>query len=86
MNRNKINLKYIREKNNLRLGGSLVDYLKVSNEMIEDDILDMFRSYLIPLIIKYKMNLTVDHLDIGLDGSDLLHDLQTIKFKIVKIK
>jgi len=83
MNRKKRNLQYIREKNNLRLGGFLVDYFKVSHEMIEDDVLDMFRSYLIPLIIKYKINLTVDHLNIG---SDLFDNLKTIKFKIVKIK
>jgi len=91
MNRKKRNLKYIREKNKLRLGGYLVDYIKVSDEIfnsnsLRDYLMNVFSTSVNHLSKMYKFNLIVNHFDAGVDNYDVLTGITKIKFKIVKIK
>lgn len=78
---------YIRQKNRLRLGGSLMMYFKVSNEIMkyEDFLHEHIQDRLIEAVKKYKMLLTFD-IQTGINGDDFLKNIQTVKLTFTKLK
>jgi hypothetical protein len=85
-------LKYIREKNHYRLGGTGNFNFKVSSNVVDDvkymDTQIKYRSEieLKKLSKKYKMSFGVIDINVGLDGEDFVRNLQTVlcTFKAIK--
>jgi len=81
-------LKYIREKNHLRLGGILIDYIKASLEYFNDEILKKEAAFLKEKYeSKYKIPLNVNmYGKFGyLNNEDFIGDIVTQKFSISAI-
>lgn len=77
---------YIRQKNQLRRGGSLLKTFKVSNGMLNFD--DNYLKNQIDVILLeaskyYKLELTFD-LRVGMVDDDFIRELQTVALLITK--
>ena len=88
MNCKKRKLNYIREKNHYRLFGFGSNFIKVSQELLDDPeyVQHLIESSLIKVEKKYKMKFEIIEMDIGFNGLDFIRNLKTIRYKFKKIK
>jgi len=91
MNRKEKNLRYIQEKNILRTGGFLYHHFKVNGEVIRSDdfqpfVLEMLQQRINYMSEKYRLNLKASHSEISCVDDDFVHDIKTLRFKIIKLK
>ena len=86
--RKKRNLEYIRFKNKLRKFEPIYSVFKITNCLShENRVVDEILGYHIKeLSRKYKMNLGLVDLSIGLDSDDFLIGLRTVKATIQRLK
>ena len=85
-------LKFIREKNYVRKGGVQYNFIKIADDMINDDeyvkceINRLLERTKEQINKKYKLHLDYNILkvDSGLDGNDFVRDLITIRIKVVR--
>jgi len=85
-------LKFIRGKNYIRKGGIQYNFIKIADDMFDDDeyvngeINRLLERTKEEINKKYKLNLDYNILkvDSGLDGDDFLKGLITIRIKVVR--
>ena len=85
MTNRKRKLKYIREKNRLRLGGYLTYHFKVTSHIEDIYFVGELNIQLKEWSKYFKLNLYINKIDIGRCDSDFLNDLKTIKYRISKL-
>jgi hypothetical protein len=86
-NRKNRRLRYIREKNHLRLGGELIQFFKISNELLMSEFgethIKSEVNHLMKKTDKYKLNLKHE-IQIGQGSDDFLSNTKTVRLKTCK--